>query len=163
MSIQCIERKFNDANLRESYTMEYHKDVLAKVDEIVRDNIVVSCDGYEISLGTVCHDDQRRLVALMLQQSKIWGEDFEAITESREDTLVQKAFIDMLENNTTQSKVLFADTLTNCLISYYRNRLESLISERAAIVEIIEREECGLVARTDSQTGETFWARGFAL
>lgn len=142
--------------------MEYNKDVLQEVDNIIRDNAILPDSEGTFSISDICEDDQKKLVALMLKQSQLWGEDFEAITENRDDRVVHEAFIHMLQDSTTKNKVFFADILTKCLLCYYRKRLDSLIDERLQILNVAAYEDKGFTQTIDNQTGEAVWMRGFA-
>lgn len=143
--------------------MEYQKELLREVDEIVRENALIDDEGYRLTLDEVCADDQKKLIAIMLKQSKMHGEDFEAITENRNEKEIENAFYTMLNDYTHLNMVLFADIMTRSLLSYYRRRIEILLSARVSIIEAQEREEYGYCLGTDEQTGESFWVKRFAL
>ena len=160
MSIHDIKLARNQGQPWEIEEMEFQKELLREVDEIVRENSIWNETGYELPFNAVCADDQKRLVAIMLKQSKLWGEEFEAIHEGAGIQKVEDSFMNVLSDYTTHGAIYFTDVLIDCMTAYYQPRIQRLLNERVLAMEVREYEEHGFYASQDKETGETVWKRG---
>lgn len=139
--------------------MNHYRNLVNFIDELISLQAKFDGDVYNLDINSLDEDDQGKLVALKLEESDrdtsecVHGLDFTL------DNDYSCALLNMLSQNTEESRENFSRLVSRNTFLYFRKSLQSLIDERCNDYLHEERNSNGYRAQIDRNHGDIVWRK----
>jgi len=85
--------------------------------------------------------------------------DLCSLYENQNREMIELAMSNMAVDDSITNQMTLAQTIRQCMISYYRDRIQELIEDTLAERNADDLYHSGYIPARDAQTGERIWSR----
>lgn len=129
----------------------YSKVLYPFIDDLIRSNH----KHYYLSVDDLSERDQFRFSMHLIEHA---DRDLFSIYENENYDDIVSSLIQLLKNDDTESKLDFAETIQEKIISYYKPKMQKMIDDVIGIIEQDDYADKGFIRRHHKDNGEQYWS-----
>lgn len=146
------------SSAQEVCSMSYYSQKLYPfVEKLIRNHNADSGKSfYELSVDELELEEQYHFARHLMIHQK---DGLESLYENEDYLQLSEALLTLLFNSNSESKIEFSETILEKVVSFYKDKMQSMIDEAIGWVQQEDMGEAGYSSSKDKVNGETIWLR----